>query len=190
LKPRAEWASRDGCRFVAGDAEAMPLRPEGGFDLIVSVHALEHMRCDAEVVRQAAALLARDGVGVFMVPSPAAFYLYGFHGFRGYTPRTFERLCRQAGLSLRTVYRQGGLASFMAHFFLIALPEIHLPMLGLPRLSLRGRRGFGRLLRAAAAADAVLPVGASSFAFIVAPAAPRHAAQTARELVAEPVVAA
>jgi SAM-dependent methyltransferase len=169
IAPRQEWELCEGCHYVVADAERLPFRSDcGGFDMVVSVHALEHIRGDLRVLRQIPALLSPEGIGVFIVPSPAAFLVYGFHGFRGYSPRTFAKLCDAAGLSLKAVYRQGGVPSFLLHFFAITLPEIYFPLFRLPAMpKVRGRKGFRRFLIAMAKLDPLLPLLSSSYVFIV-----------------------
>lgn len=166
---REAWRIGAGSQYIVADAERLPFSPNrAGFDMIISIHTLEHVRDDGLVLNQVASLLSPNGVGVFMVPSTSAFLLYGFHGFRGYSPKTFAHLCNESGLRLRAVYRQGGVLSFLFHLFAISGPEIYSPLFGvrfLPRI--RGRKGFRRMVVAVAKLDPLLPFLPSSYVFVV-----------------------
>lgn len=102
-------AARIGLRVLQGTAEALPADcPRGEFDLVVMSHSLEHCREPLTAMRNAAALLAPNGLLVCDVPNHASagFRAQGpawFHTDAGrhlwfFTPRSLRRLAEHAGL--------------------------------------------------------------------------------------------
>lgn len=89
------------------------------FDLIISNTALEHIEQDKLAIEKCHGFLKSGGVAVHMVPSSAALFLYLFHGYRQYSRRRIATLFDGKDI---TVYRLGGLFSFLWHFILIAIP--------------------------------------------------------------------
>jgi len=143
--------------FVKGDAHALNLEP--GFDLIVSNSALEHIPDDGKLIARLQTLLARHGLQVHLVPSAWALFLYLWHGYRQYgrgaIAARFTRRDTQ-------VYKLGGAACFLAHFFFITVPEILL------RISLRKKFPalYAALLCSALRMDRLLPFMSSGYAIV------------------------
>ncbi len=92
---------------------------EEKFDLIISNTALEHIENDTLAIEKCRNFLKEGGVAVHLVPSSWALFLYLFHGYRQYSRR---RIAALFSGSNTTVYRLGGIFSFLWHFFLITLP--------------------------------------------------------------------
>jgi SAM-dependent methyltransferase len=101
--------ARIGLRVLPGTAEALPDDcPRGAFDLVVMSHSLEHCREPMTAVRNAATLLAANGLLVCDVPNHASagFRAQGpawFHTDAGrhlwfFTKHSLRRIAEHAGL--------------------------------------------------------------------------------------------
>lgn len=122
--------------------------PDRRFDLIISVSALEHIADDAALVVRLRSWLKEDGLQVHLVPSSWGLPLYLWHGYRQYSRRAIAARFARDRL---TVYRLGGIASFMLHLMFITVGELLL------RLDLRRRLPVAyRRLLAACRADGPL----------------------------------
>ncbi len=167
-----EWpeASRFRLSFVQGDAHTV--LPGSSFDLIVSLSALEHIPDDARLIRRLNGLLAPGGLQIHFVPSTWGLLVYLWHGYRQYGAAAIaERFDREN----TTLYKLGGLGSFLVHWSLITMPEYLL------RTSFRSKwpRAYDRLLRAGFSLDRAAPFMGSIYA-ILQPVGPGFDEQRAR----------
>jgi len=106
-------------RFILGDAQTY--EPEGTFDLVISVSAMEHIEDDRLVVKRVRNFLAPGAIQLHVVPSGWGLLVYLWHGWRQYTlASTAERF----DVDRTTVYTFGGLFSFFLHFVFITLGEL------------------------------------------------------------------
>lgn len=144
--------------FVAADIHEF--EPEGHFDLIVSVSALEHIPDDHRLIRQLSQYVAPHGVQLHFVPSGWGLPVYIWHGYRQYTARALgERFDARQTMA----YAMGGAASFLLHLSVITFGEM------LFRLRLRQRMPlvYGRLLDLCLHLDCLLPACATMYAVCV-----------------------
>lgn len=119
--PVAVASGRDsGLAVLRGTAEDLPAEcPRRAFDLVLLSHSLEHCRDPLRALRNAASLLAADGVLVVEVPNHACagFAVSGpawFHTDAGrhlwfFTPRSLQTLARVAGFD-RVTFEYDGFA--------------------------------------------------------------------------------
>ncbi len=167
-----EWteASRFELRFLQGDAPAV--LPGSSFDFIVSLSALEHIPDDARLIRCLNKLLAPGGLQIHFVPSTWGLFVYLWHGYRQYGAAA---IAKRFDRNSTTVYKLGGLGSFLVHWSFITLPE------HLLRASFRSKwpRAYDRLLRAGLSLDRAAPFMGSIYA-ILQPAGPGFDEQRAR----------
>lgn len=132
-------------QLCLGDAHTYA--PEQGFDLIISMSALEHIPDDAALLRKTLSWMKPGGLQVHIVPSAWALPAYLWHGFRQYALAT---LGERFPVDRLRVYTLGGLFSFWLHVLFITLPELllrlrlrqHLP--GLYRRLLDGAMALDR----------------------------------------------
>jgi SAM-dependent methyltransferase len=115
------------------------------YDLVISNTCLEHVQDDITGVQRA---LALGDVQIHIIPTFWSLPLYLWHGYRQYTPRSLLTLFGTQG----TIYRLGGVFSFLLHFFAVTIPQrVRVPML------LRRYRWYSSVCRAADSLDRLLP---------------------------------
>lgn len=141
--------------FVELDAHRF--EPDGQFDLVVSVSALEHIPNDQLLIDRLAGFVAPGGLQVHFVPSGWGLFAYLWHGYRQYPAGALDQ---RFGLQRTTLFSMGGSASFLVHFLFITVGEILL------RLRLRQRlpRLYGWMLDAGLKLDRRLPLGGTMYA--------------------------
>jgi len=105
--------------FVHSDVLMLDLNKK--FDIIVSLTSLEHIQNDHKAIKICTKHLFEKGYQIYALPSFWALFLYIFHGWRQYTPKSLKKLFKKADI---TIYRLGGVFSFVFHFFCITLPEL------------------------------------------------------------------
>jgi SAM-dependent methyltransferase len=154
--------------FVRADAHRF--EPDGQFDLVVSVSALEHIPDDRRLIQRLAGFVAPGGLQLHFLPSAWGLPVYLWHGYRQYG---MAALGERFDARRVTVYSLGGVASFLLHFTFITLGEMLAPL----RLRNRLPRLYGRLLDSSLRLDRWLPACAPMFA-VCQPAGrdgvPRH----------------
>ena len=123
--------------FVRSDAHRF--EPEGQFDLIVSVSALEHIPDDIGLIQRLSGFVAPGGLQLHFLPSSWGLPVYLWHGYRQYGQAA---LVERFDAERTTVYSLGGLTSFLLHFSFITLGEMLAPL----RLRQRLPRLYGFLL--------------------------------------------
>ena len=141
--------------FVLADAHRF--EPDGNFDLVISISALEHIAEDRRLIERLAGFVAPTGVQLHFVPSGWGLLSYLWHGYRQYTTASIgERF----DLGRTTVFALGGAASFVLHLLFITVGEILL------RLRLRKRLPslYGHLLDGCLQFDRRIPVCATMYA--------------------------
>ncbi len=116
---------------------------QGPFSLVISNTALEHIYDDRVVVHKAHRACSPEGVEVHIVPSHWSLFLY-------FSQSRFE------------VYRLGGFASFLLHFFAVTIPE---RILG--RFFVRKTRAYVSLKRVCNKIDRFLPFCPIAYAVVV-----------------------
>jgi SAM-dependent methyltransferase len=154
---RFDRSAQSGFRreFVRSDAHRF--EPEGQFDLIVSVSALEHIPDDRDLIQRLSGFVAPGGLQLHFLPSAWGLPVYLWHGYRQYSQAALgERF--DAGRA--TVYSLGGVASFLLHFTFITLGEMMAPL----RLRQRLPRLYGSLLDGSLRLDRWLPACATMVA--------------------------
>lgn len=141
--------------FVLADAHRF--EPDGQFDLVISVSALEHIADDRRLIARLGGFLAPGGLQVHFVPSGWGLLAYLWHGYRQYTAASLDERFASPRTSIVSM---GGAASFMLHFLFITVGEILL------RLRLRQRlpRLYGRLLDGCLKLDRLVPVCGTMYA--------------------------
>jgi len=88
-------------------------------DLVLSMSALEHIEDNQKAISRIGELLAPNGVQIHSIPAKASYPLYLGHGYRRYNVSSIKKLFGDDV----TVYKIGGMFSFMVHFFLITIPK-------------------------------------------------------------------
>ncbi|CAG0999297.1 Ubiquinone biosynthesis O-methyltransferase [Rhodocyclaceae bacterium] len=134
--------------FICSDAH--DFQPEGQFDLIVSVSALEHIPDDQRLIRRLSTSVAPGGMQLHFVPSAWGLLTYLWHGYRQYS---LPALGGRFDAACATAYAMGGGASLLLHVIFITFGEM---LLGL-RLRQRLPRFYGRLLDYCLRLDRLLP---------------------------------
>lgn len=141
--------------FVLADAHCF--EPEGKFDLVISVSALEHIPKDRRLIEKLVGFVAPAGLQVHFVPSGWGLLTYLWHGYRQYTTASIgERF----DLRRTTVFAMGGAASFVLHLLFITIGEMLLQL----RLRQRLPRLYGRMLDVCLLCDRLIPVCATMYA--------------------------
>ena len=98
-----EHYGRDGVEFRAGDA--MRFEDPEGFDTIVSLETVEHLRCPAGLIDNLVPLLRPNGILVASVPTTPSVDVNPHH-LHDFTERSFRRLFAQQPLEERACLRQ------------------------------------------------------------------------------------
>jgi SAM-dependent methyltransferase len=129
------------------------------FDIVISVTALEHIENDALAVSKSRKRLKPGGVQIHIVPTFWALFLYLWHGYRQYNPRSIRRLFN--GQTYR-VYRLGGLFSFFLHLFFITIPVFCFKKDGLRKMA-----SYPKLTQTCNKLDRLLPVCSSLYLVVV-----------------------
>ncbi|MBF0178739.1 MAG: class I SAM-dependent methyltransferase [Magnetococcales bacterium] len=107
--------------FVVSPAEHLDLHDR--FDFVLCSHSLEHQEWPLESLRRIRAALKPGAYGVFFVPAPWSYLLYGPHGWRYFSRGLLDRSCREAGFQVEKIYGMGGFFSFLLHLVFIAWLE-------------------------------------------------------------------
>jgi len=132
-------------------------KPEGKFDLVISVSALEHIPNDHQITKRLAGFVGSGGLQLHFVPSGWALLVYLWHGYRQYTAFSLaERFDPQE----TSFFAMGGGASFLLHFLFITVGDLLLPL----RLRQRLPWLYGRLLDGCLKLDRIVPVCATFYA--------------------------
>lgn len=144
-------------QFVQTDAHGF--EPEGQFDLIISVSALEHILDDHLLLKRFTAFLAPGGLQLHFVPSAWGLFANLWHGYRQYN---LAALVNRFDVTRAKVYYMGGMATLLLHVVFITLGEILLP------LSLRKRipRAYGGFLDYCLRLDRLFPRCGTMYAVI------------------------
>lgn len=142
--------------------DAHHFQPDGKFDLVVSVSALEHIPNDNQLVQRLSDFVACNGLQLHFVPSGWALPLYLWHGYRQYTAATLESRFASGRTAL---FPMGGATSFFLHLLLITIGEILLRL----RLRQRFPRFYGRMLDVCLQLDHLVPVCAATYAICQSP---------------------
>ncbi len=111
------------CNFARLPAEELG-QLQRRFSFSMSSSALEHIRNDEKAVRELFEVMEPGAYGLHVVPSSWALFLYLYHGYRRYSPKSLARLFQQqAGFRVVRLYRLGGLFSFLFHLIWITWLE-------------------------------------------------------------------
>lgn len=108
-------------RFQEMKAECMTFDQQ--FDFVVSSHSLEHQEFPQESLNQTFSAMRPGAFGLFFLPAPWAYFLYGRHGWRNFPPKRIHQLFTNAGFQVERVYGLGGLPSFLLHVLVITWIE-------------------------------------------------------------------
>lgn len=139
------------------EIDAHQFEPDGTFDLVVSISALEHIPNDHLLIEKLAGFVAPGGLQVHFVPSGWGLPAYLWHGYRQYSAAALD----QRFDPRRTIlFSMGGAISFVLHFLFITVGEILL------RLRLRQRLPslYGRMLDASLRMDSLIPMCGTMYA--------------------------
>ena len=109
--PEAERGKQGPDVLYTGDR--LPF-PDHSFDTVLNVQVLEHTPRPAELVREMARVLKRDGLLILMAPFQFRLHEEPHDYFR-YSPHGLRELCGRAGLEITHVAQQGSLWSLMGH---------------------------------------------------------------------------
>jgi len=141
--------------FVLADAHRF--EPDGKFDLVISVSALEHIPNDFQLIEKLCGFVAPEGLQIHFVPSGWGLLTYLWHGYRQYTAASIDQ---RFDARHTTIHAMGGAASFLLHFLFITVGEILL------RLRLRQRLPslYGWMLDGCLKMDRRVPVCGTMYA--------------------------
>lgn len=132
-------------------------QPEGKFDLVISVSALEHIPEDHQLIKRLDEFIAPGSLQLHFVPSGWGLPVYLWHGYRQYTA---DSLVKRFDPHKTIFFAMGGGASFLLHFLFITMGEMLLPL----RLRQRLPRLYGRMLDGCLQLDRLVPVCATMYA--------------------------
>jgi len=130
--------------------------PPQKYNLVMSVTTLEHVPDDFRAVEVARRAQSDTGMQIHIVPGFWSLFLYLLHGYRQYN---YRRLGKLFVGQPYTVYRLGGLPSFLVHFFCVTLQDRFL------RIPVRKFSWYPRLVTVAIKLDRWLPI--CGYAFVV-----------------------
>ena len=195
VKPNAKWKDLEGASPLSKELEITRCEelslPGISSDFSLSSSALEHIEDDAAALRRLAAHASPNSYGLHIVPSSAAFLLYGYHGWRYYSPSSLSEIFTQSGYRVVETIKLGGFPSFMLHLlwigvletamvwtlFVDTLPDSRMTRLSrkhIRRFRYRGARTnrtmkciYGNLLRFCLWADRFVPAPAHGYAVVV-----------------------
>ena len=142
--------------FIQSPIESFSI-PET-FDFVLSNTALEHVKSDKAAVLKAHELCAEKGIEIHIVPSWWSFFIYLWHGYRHYTPGSLKRLF---GGTHYTVYKLGGLFSFLTQLILMTLGERYL------KIRVRDKHWYSKFAQKSIALDYILPLCPLAYGVIV-----------------------
>ena len=132
--------------------------PPDRFDVVISNTSLEHVESDTMAVKKAHELRAHGGIEIHIVPSWWSFFIYLWHGYRHYTPGSLKRLFSGTNY---TVYKLGGLFSFIAQILLFTIPERYC------KTSFRTKNWYPGLVRKIAVLDRYIPLCPVGYGIVV-----------------------
>jgi len=96
----------------------------GKYDLIISIHSLEHIRDDFKTVQGMASRLKENGVILLALPGESSFLLYPGHGYRRYGIAGIKELAKKSGLIVDRIIATGGMVSSALHLFTWTIPSL------------------------------------------------------------------
>lgn len=86
---------------------------KNSYDLVMSFWSLEHIKNDAEVLKQAYNILKKKGIFIIAAPSAFTFAFHlGRHGFRCYSKKDIKNKLNEAGFKIKKTHSVGGLFGF------------------------------------------------------------------------------
>ncbi len=165
--------------------------PDMRSNFSMSSSALEHVEDEKAAIARVAAHTEPGAFGLHIVPSSAAFLLYGYHGWRYYSPSTLQKVFESSGYRVVDIVKFGGLPSYLLHFLWIGVLEtamvwrLLLDLLpdnsvtrflkkSVHQIRYRGARRnkvfksiYGQLLRISLRLDPYIPIPAHGYAAIV-----------------------
>ncbi|MBF0439155.1 MAG: methyltransferase domain-containing protein, partial [Magnetococcales bacterium] len=128
IKQRDSWEhikERVNCKikadFLVLPAQHMDLREQ--FNFVVCSHSLEHQEFPQDTLMKTYSAMKPGAFGLFFVPAPWAYFLYGHHGWRNFQPKLIDELFSNACLQIVKIYGLGGLPSFILHVLAISWLE-------------------------------------------------------------------
>jgi len=95
----------------------------GKYDLIISIHSLEHIEDDLKAVQGMASRLKDDGVILLALPSKASSLLYPSHGYRRYSIVDIQALAVKSHMAVESIISTGGIASSTLHYLTWTKPS-------------------------------------------------------------------
>lgn len=144
--------------FIQTSAEALGLR-DGIADMVISSSTLEHLGDQHAAIREATRVTRTSGRGIHLVPGTWSLFLYGFHGYRRFSPASLADLFRPHA-RIVAIWSFGGLASFALHILWITATGDRARRGGALRL-------YRALLRAALIIDRWAPLTPVGYAVVV-----------------------
>lgn len=117
-----KWADNPSLFEVYNAEELIDLNRK--FNLIISIHSLEHIEKDRKAVQGMTSCLEDDGIILMAVPSKFSFPLYLFHGYRRYSVSNIKELAERSNLSLDNVIAAGGLVNSALHVISWTIPSL------------------------------------------------------------------
>jgi SAM-dependent methyltransferase len=109
-------------RFIVANAECLDGLAD--FDLVFSNQVLEHVERIQNAVAEIHRVTRVGGISLHTVPSTWAFFLYGQHGYRRFSPSTLGQLFENAAFRILELRGLAGFGSFLVHFLCITIPSV------------------------------------------------------------------
>jgi len=128
-----------------------------GFDLCISITAMEHIENDLHVIDDLSKLLKDNNIEIHIVPASPSLFLYLWHGYRQYSKK---RILRILALRDYSVYKFGGVPSFFVHLFFVTFMEVFL------KVKVRSSRAYAVALRRSVELDKYFPYFAYTYALV------------------------
>ena len=128
VKASEQWKTRssDKCTFKDIAVDKISAKILTGVNVVMSVSVLEHLDEDLLLLQKITEFerkLGKQFLQIHFVPSSICLWLYGLHGVRQYTPRTFRKISEViSNKSGMRIFTLGGTRSNWVHWKNITFP--------------------------------------------------------------------
>jgi SAM-dependent methyltransferase len=98
------------------DVTAIPA-PDGSFEVILCTEVLEHVPEPIAAIKEMARLLKPGGTLLLTAPLGSGLHQQPFHFYGGYTPHFYQRVLKEAGMTVELIEPNGNFYRFFAQEF-------------------------------------------------------------------------
>jgi len=163
-------AHRLPCRFAQMTAGDLGIAT-GSLAFTFSSSSLEHVPNIQLAVAEIARVMRSGSYGLHVVPGVWSLFLYLFHGYRRFHPKSLADLFQSASLNVERIWSLGGLPSFLLHaLWITGLETIVLRHALHLRLQLRTGKALSLyvlLLNLALRLDPLLPLAPAGYGVLI-----------------------